>query len=101
LINRIINRLGELNRKIEADHKNLGKGYVVGDSFFCPTDPTVGSSNVATSITSVTRSPGRNENSPPAPTGFRSPRKNFVSSNRPRPAVTTRRCRAGHRLQTS
>ena len=27
-----------LNAKIEADHKNLGRGFCVGHSFFCPPD---------------------------------------------------------------
>ncbi len=41
LVNKIINRVRDLNAKIEADHKNLGRGFVVGHSFFCLSDSTV------------------------------------------------------------
>jgi 5-methylcytosine-specific restriction enzyme B len=35
LVNKIIDKMGEINRKIEKD-KNLGKGFKVGHSYFCP-----------------------------------------------------------------
>jgi 5-methylcytosine-specific restriction protein B len=35
LVTRIINKMSALNAKIEADHKNLGRGFTVGHSFFC------------------------------------------------------------------
>ena len=38
LVNRIVDRMGELNRKIGADRKNLGPGFEIGHSFFCPRD---------------------------------------------------------------
>ena len=37
LISRIISRLSNLNEEIASDTKNLGPGYVIGPSFFCPT----------------------------------------------------------------
>lgn len=38
LVNRIVERLSELNRKIREDRKNLGPGFEIGHSFFCPRD---------------------------------------------------------------
>ena len=38
LVNRIVNRLSELNGKIREDRKNLGPGFEIGHSFFCPGD---------------------------------------------------------------
>ena len=38
LVNRIVDRLSELNRKIREDRKNLGPGFEIGHSFFCPRD---------------------------------------------------------------
>ena len=38
LVNRIVERMGELNRKIGEDRKNLGPGFEIGHSFFCPRD---------------------------------------------------------------
>jgi MoxR-like ATPase len=35
MIQKIIDRFKALNQKIEADHKNLGRGFVIGHSFFC------------------------------------------------------------------
>ena len=36
LVNRIVERLSDLNRKIREDRKNLGPGFEIGHSFFCP-----------------------------------------------------------------
>lgn len=36
LVNRIVDRLKRLNRKIREDRKNLGPGFEIGHSFFCP-----------------------------------------------------------------
>ncbi|MCY3707092.1 MAG: AAA family ATPase [Gammaproteobacteria bacterium] len=36
LVNKIVDRLTHLNRKIREDRKNLGPGYEIGHSFFCP-----------------------------------------------------------------
>ena len=36
LVNRIVERLSDLNRKIREDRKNLGSGFEIGHSFFCP-----------------------------------------------------------------
>jgi 5-methylcytosine-specific restriction protein B len=36
LIDRVIDRMTELNRAISADDKNLGEGFAIGHSFFCP-----------------------------------------------------------------
>ena len=30
--------MGNLNNKIKADDLNLGKGYCIGHSFFCPSN---------------------------------------------------------------
>ena len=38
IINRIISRMSDLNNKIKEDDLNLGKGYCVGHSFFCPSN---------------------------------------------------------------
>jgi len=35
LVTLIVQRLGELNREIERDQANLGRGFCVGHSFFC------------------------------------------------------------------
>jgi 5-methylcytosine-specific restriction protein B len=35
MIEKIITRMGKLNERICADHKNLGQGYSVGHSYFC------------------------------------------------------------------
>ena len=36
LVSKIVDRLSELNRKIRDDRKNLGPGFELGHSFFCP-----------------------------------------------------------------
>ena len=36
LVNKIVDRLTQLNRKIRDDRKNLGPGFEIGHSFFCP-----------------------------------------------------------------
>ena len=36
LVSKIVDRLSELNRKIRDDRKNLGSGFEIGHSFFCP-----------------------------------------------------------------
>lgn len=38
LVNRIVDRLSDLNGKIREDRKNLGPGFEIGHSFFCPRD---------------------------------------------------------------
>ena len=38
LINTIIERMESLNEKIADDSKNLGSGYRIGHSYFCPTN---------------------------------------------------------------
>jgi 5-methylcytosine-specific restriction protein B len=38
LIQKIVERMNELNGKISADQKNLGPGYRIGHSYFCPLD---------------------------------------------------------------
>jgi 5-methylcytosine-specific restriction protein B len=38
LIQRIIDRMTALNRAIALDRKNLGDGYQIGHSYFCPRD---------------------------------------------------------------
>jgi len=40
LIEKIVQRFTELNRQIAADEKNLGVGYQIGHSYFCPTTNT-------------------------------------------------------------
>jgi 5-methylcytosine-specific restriction protein B len=37
IVNRIIDRIGRVNSMIEEDHMNLGSGFLIGHSFFCPT----------------------------------------------------------------
>jgi len=39
LVRKIVKRMTALNQKIESDYKNLGRGFTVGHSFFCITDP--------------------------------------------------------------
>lgn len=39
LVDRIISRMTRLNEKVAADTKNLGPGFAIGHSFFCPTGP--------------------------------------------------------------
>ena len=36
LVNRIVDRLSALNREIRDERKNLGPGFEIGHSFFCP-----------------------------------------------------------------
>ncbi len=36
LVNRIVDRLSALNREIREERKNLGPGFEIGHSFFCP-----------------------------------------------------------------
>jgi len=38
LLEVIIDKLGNLNKKISEDQKDLGPGYQIGHSFFCPDD---------------------------------------------------------------
>lgn len=38
LITKIVNRMNALNAVIDEDKKNLGPGYRIGHSYFCPTD---------------------------------------------------------------
>jgi 5-methylcytosine-specific restriction protein B len=38
LINRVIDRMENLNEAIASDSQNLGRGYRIGHSFFCPKD---------------------------------------------------------------
>ena len=38
LVGRIVERLTRLNHKIRTDRKNLGPGFEIGHSFFCPRD---------------------------------------------------------------
>jgi 5-methylcytosine-specific restriction protein B len=40
LISRIVERMTSLNETIADDTKNLGPGYRIGHSYFCPTDST-------------------------------------------------------------
>ena len=35
MVKRIVDRMGQLNDRIEQDHKNLGRGFCIGHSFFC------------------------------------------------------------------
>jgi hypothetical protein len=37
LIDRLITRMTDLNREISDDEKDLGAGFAIGHSFFCPT----------------------------------------------------------------
>src|SRR5262249_24580000 len=36
LMNKIVSRMAALNEAIAADTKNLGPGYQIGHSYFCP-----------------------------------------------------------------
>ena len=36
IIEKIVDRMGQLNKLITEDQKNLGRGYCVGHSYFCP-----------------------------------------------------------------
>lgn len=36
LVNKIVDRLSALNERIRSDRKNLGPGFEIGHSFFCP-----------------------------------------------------------------
>jgi 5-methylcytosine-specific restriction protein B len=38
IIDKIIDRMGQLNQRIAEDQKNLGRGYCVGHSYFCTSD---------------------------------------------------------------
>jgi 5-methylcytosine-specific restriction protein B len=38
LIIKIVDRMNALNKIIAEDNKNLGPGYRIGHSYFCPTD---------------------------------------------------------------
>ncbi len=38
LVQKIIDRMSAVNADIAADNKNLGRGYRIGHSFFCPVD---------------------------------------------------------------
>jgi hypothetical protein len=35
-ISRVVERMNELNRLICKDEKNLGRGFAIGHSYFCP-----------------------------------------------------------------
>jgi 5-methylcytosine-specific restriction endonuclease McrBC GTP-binding regulatory subunit McrB len=41
LIRRIVDRMGALNAQIADDTRNLGPGFCLGHSFFCPTESDV------------------------------------------------------------
>jgi MoxR-like ATPase len=41
LLQRIVDRMSELNGKIAEDARNLGAGFCIGHSFFCPTESDV------------------------------------------------------------
>lgn len=42
VVDKVIERMGQLNKQISEDHRNLGCGYCVGHSYFCPSgDPKV------------------------------------------------------------
>ena len=38
IVEKIVRRFSELNERIRADHRNLGPGFEIGHSFFCPGD---------------------------------------------------------------
>ncbi len=38
LIEKIISRMGALNQAVTEDAKNLGEGYMIGHSYFCPSN---------------------------------------------------------------
>ena len=42
LVKRIVDRLSALNRRIRDDRQNLGPGFEIGHSFFCPGDEDQG-----------------------------------------------------------
>ncbi|MYA63039.1 MAG: AAA domain-containing protein [Gemmatimonadetes bacterium] len=42
VVNKIVDRLSALNERIRADRKNLGPGFEIGHSFFCPGDDDEG-----------------------------------------------------------
>ncbi len=42
LIDRIVDRFSALNQRIREDHRNLGPGFEIGHSFFCPSDDDEG-----------------------------------------------------------
>lgn len=46
LIGKIVSRMSALNEDIAKDTTNLGRGYRVGHSFFCPTGPLVSDPNI-------------------------------------------------------
>jgi len=39
LRNKLVTRISDLNKAIEGDTRNLGRGYVIGHSYFCQRDP--------------------------------------------------------------
>ncbi len=41
LVNKIVDRLSALNERIRTDRRNLGPGFEIGHSFFCPGDDDV------------------------------------------------------------
>jgi 5-methylcytosine-specific restriction protein B len=50
LIRRIIDRMDTLNGRIASDTRNLGPGFCLGHSFFCPTDSDVVDDNWYTTV---------------------------------------------------
>ncbi len=36
IVDKVIDRMMQLNNRIAEDHKNLGRGYCIGHSYFCP-----------------------------------------------------------------
>ena len=42
LVDRIVDRFSALNERIREDHRNLGPGFEIGHSFFCPGDDDEG-----------------------------------------------------------
>lgn len=46
----IIDRVERVNALIEADHKNLGAGFLIGHSFFCPTEEVADSGSWYASV---------------------------------------------------
>lgn len=45
IINKIVQKMTDLNVKIANDKKNLGRGFVIGHSYFCPLEETILDSN--------------------------------------------------------
>ena len=41
LLDLIVDRMGDLNKEISSDETNLGPGFAIGHSFFCPSDSSV------------------------------------------------------------